>query len=511
MGTARMGRNRSLSDSDVACRQWCQAVITVVVVTLLAVGLPVWLYQAEKEFHEMYEATLETRDSIVELDAQSATAPGGVSVAHLSTDDVRVEGGGVADDEFGVRVEGGARLARETEYCQWQQTSVESCDTCEERGQNQERRTYKCNCRVQYYYTKGWHSYRINSFTFDQPANHHNPQRDPFPSRMMSAPSVNLGKYTVSGALISSMKGHMRSLKWSYDAMPEPPSFFGRIWQRFGYMDSSLYLDVKELQNFASSPAGRRNEFHYIGNGHFYSPYTPSTAGRLFKLFGQFLEGSLLDWQVGDLIPSCNAGDIRVSYRAVVPKTLSVVGEVHPGTSMNTIVHHKTTRGYQFGFLHEGIKDVEQIIAEEINDRKFHLKIARCVMLGWSAFISSLAARMMGFRWQTWLMYIASCLSLAGCITGLTWLVVWGGPFGIGEGYGGRTWAFTSALLLAVSLLMLGWITREVRKLETVARDTGPNSAERSQSTSEFLGFRRDMFDAGRAANSANRKASKAM
>jgi hypothetical protein len=42
----------------------------------------------------------------------------------------------------------------------------------------------------------------------------------------------------------------------------------------------------------------------------------------------QLMEGSLLDWQLGDLLPSCSAGDVRVSYAAMLPTQLSVVGKL---------------------------------------------------------------------------------------------------------------------------------------------------------------------------------------
>lgn len=46
------------------------------------------------------------------------------------------------------------------------------------------------------------------------------------------------------------------------------------------------------------------------------------------QLMAQLMEGSLLDWQLGDLLPSCSAGDVRVSYAAMLPTQLSVVGKL---------------------------------------------------------------------------------------------------------------------------------------------------------------------------------------
>ena len=39
---------------------------------------------------------------------------------------------------------------------------------------------------------------------------------------------------------------------------------------------------------------------------------------RLFRAAVQYLEGSLLDIQLGDFLPSCQAGDIRVHYEVIV-------------------------------------------------------------------------------------------------------------------------------------------------------------------------------------------------
>ncbi len=45
----------------------------------------------------------------------------------------------------------------------------------------------------------------------------------------------------------------------------------------------------------------------------------------------EYIEGSLLDWQLGDLVPACTAGDIRVSYRITDPVEISVIGSAGPG------------------------------------------------------------------------------------------------------------------------------------------------------------------------------------
>eukprot|EP00957_Ditylum_brightwellii_P027492 2078160-Ditylum_brightwellii.AAC.1 len=47
----------------------------------------------------------------------------------------------------------------------------------------------------------------------------------------------------------------------------------------------------------------------------------------MFKYFMQYVEGTLFDWQLGDLMPSCTAGDVRFRYEVQDPAVVSVLGE----------------------------------------------------------------------------------------------------------------------------------------------------------------------------------------
>jgi hypothetical protein len=75
-------------------------------------------------------------------------------------------------------------------------------------------------------------------------------------------------------------------------------------------------FNYRELDGFQSSNAHRNWQFYYTDyNGWFFSPYQESMALSLAKGFGKFLEGSLFDWQFGDLmdtVAGCTAGDVRV-------------------------------------------------------------------------------------------------------------------------------------------------------------------------------------------------------
>lgn len=116
--------------------------------------------------------------------------------------------------------------------------------------------------------------------------------------------------------------------------MPAPSWWQGISAWFGGGKDRTLRLDVNSLASVAAAPpAAQRDNFVYVGDqsgrrGYFFSPYDPSLSEQLLKGFGQYLEGSLLDWQVGDLMPSCTPGDLRVSFDAQAPHKISVLAEV---------------------------------------------------------------------------------------------------------------------------------------------------------------------------------------
>ena len=95
--------------------------------------------------------------------------------------------GTVHDVVLGLCLRGPQAKKRVTEYCQWAEIQHQRCETCTRSvsGKDGSSRTesYRCNCVTSYQYIKQkWRSYRIQSAFFNQPFNHNNPQRDPFPS-----------------------------------------------------------------------------------------------------------------------------------------------------------------------------------------------------------------------------------------------------------------------------------------------------------------------------------------
>jgi hypothetical protein len=71
---------------------------------------------------------------------------------------------------------------------------------------------------VTYVYTLGWRSSQIVSLFFDQPAAHHNPLRDPFPSASVTAGGGRIGAYTIRDATL---------IKQLIGLSPNLPATFG--------------------------------------------------------------------------------------------------------------------------------------------------------------------------------------------------------------------------------------------------------------------------------------------
>jgi len=184
------------------------------------------------------------------------------------------------DPYFNVEVPGAVTLSRNVEYCQWQQHTHETTHKNND-GTETVSRTYT--------YTKYWRPHRINSLFFDQPAAHHNPQRDP----------VHGGSVDSIG--ISSQQGYSIAAPYMKQLKVAP---------------SIISFRPERLQKFVSSPAATVEKFFYTGNnGYFLSKYQPSAAETAMKMAFQYVEGTLLDFQLGDLFSVCDAGDIRVQLR----------------------------------------------------------------------------------------------------------------------------------------------------------------------------------------------------
>jgi len=285
----------------------------------------------------------------------------------------------VGDPAFGISLDHAIKLNRHTQYCQWQEYSRTKCDTCTRKRKGKTER-YDCNCRETYHYVKAWRNHRVSSFIFKQPANHHNPQRDPFPSMSTVSQSVSLGSYNVLPEVSSAVRGVSRSVAWTFNKNPMPRTFFQNIFDGlFGAPPPTRWEDVGSgLANTMGSIATYEHKFLYTNTaeGWFFSAYTAPTWQKLLRGFGQYLEGSLFDWQIGDLYDlynGCTAGDIRVRFSVVDPRTISVIGEARKGQQgqgarAQVGSFHVSAVNFDVGIMHAGEHSAQDMFENETKE-----------------------------------------------------------------------------------------------------------------------------------------------
>ncbi len=236
----------------------------------------------------------------------------------------------VEDTSFGIFLDNSLKLRRQTEYCQWNEFATDQCETCTRSLQAKDGTTstesYSCNCVRQYSYLKNWQSFRINSLLFNQPAAHYNPQRDPYPSSEFASHDAEVGVLQLSPALVNHIRAPDRKVIWTNTAQREPKWYdyiFHPVQRFFGWKDNSRYeYFSRMIVSFRGSVAFLLDNFLYIGDGYFYSPFEASMHMNVLKYFMEWVEGSLFDWQLGDIVHSCQAGDIRVHFSVKVQYAL---------------------------------------------------------------------------------------------------------------------------------------------------------------------------------------------
>jgi Transmembrane protein 43 len=303
----------------------------------------------------------------------------------------------VADLDFGLSFKSALQLNRITEYCQWEELQSTRCSECTDSDGN----TYDCNCVTTYSYVKGWRSFRTPSVLFNRPAAHWNPQRDPFPSRTTTASTVVAdGTIDLAPIVAHKLRSPNRNVVWSPRAAPAPPSALGKL---FSLKDTTRYERIRDLETFDRSPAAvgtatGDDRFFYAGNGGwFYSPYQLSAAEAAMRAAGQLLEGSLFDWEIGNFLSVCTAGDIRVRFSVIDPNSVTAVGRLQlpaPGPvtqqlplliPLQSDLAKQSVREYAFGGTHEGIKTFEEFVADEITDSNSQLIKVRigAILLGY--------------------------------------------------------------------------------------------------------------------------------
>jgi len=393
--------------------------ITLLIATLFLVAIPVLTFIQEGNVGRLLGGFEVVEQNLV--DARKAQQRG--EVVYLEGSSYK---GTVADGDFGFQVEHAINLERRVEYCQWTEIASTIDVKCEE---SPEYASYEdCISTTRFSYMKSWSPIRVNSLLFDQPAAHHNPQRDPFPSmQFTSADTVAFAqtsteefpgmKFHLLPSLLSNAKAPSRPLAFTIGAQR---SRVKGLWNRFtkwlGVRDSARYEDISSLAGTVNYPAAAKG-FTFVGQGgYFYSPFEDTASAKLTKAFFQHLEGSLLDWQFSDLMPSCTAGDIRVRYYVQDPEVISAVGMITDidttDIGMKTAEMFTTTTvqgikeaylgnvpissGKEVGIVHAGSKDPKSLLRDEAENGYLLRFIARALLVPWALLLSKFIGAILG-------------------------------------------------------------------------------------------------------------------
>lgn len=486
MPTYRQGRR--VFTPGMKRKSPCDRLLSVIGVILLVSLPPIAFMMNENRRHEINASLSETLDQGIteipfdivqkknEQEDQTTLKKG--DLVHGTPTYIQST---TADLDMGIKVADSLTLHRKTEYCQWEELQRESCETCTRTERNSDGSTttesYDCNCVTSYDYIKSWKPYRVNSFLFDQPAAHHNPQRDPMPAKTFVSkdavmefsmdgdrhphheqnqqrennkdiPNQEEKQQYESSTTLSTLTAKIvpemfrnqirgarsRIIKWQKGGIPPTPSFFTR-W----IPDRSRYEDTADLfHHQANSKAAREFNFVYVGDGYFFSPYEAQDRySDLFKYFMQYVEGSLFDWQIGDLMPSCQAGDIRVQYSVQDPKYVSILGQVGNKPNVKTKaekdVMEVTVKPFvakndkSVGLVHEGFRTALEMIVSEDKDSFYKACFFRVLLLLWSIGISRVIGKFFGrdVSKANIPTQLAFALSLWCGLTGCTWIYVW--------------------------------------------------------------------------------------
>lgn len=429
------------------------SVLSAIVVLLILLATPFIFISTEVLRYNTYTALSDTLDKkIVEL------SQGVVNRGDLVHGTSSIIESTTSDLDMGITISGALTLSRKTEYCQWQELQREVCQTCTQTvrasdGSTKEE-SFQCDCVTSYSYVKTWRSHRINSLMFDQPAAHHNPMRDPLPSSKFVSQDATMNfsnnkkdsssttKTTSPSALMETayvtpvmleknIRGAIsRPVNWVRGGIPPIPSFWTR-WMP----DRTRYENTLELSHSQpNSYAAQYHDFVYVGDGYFFSPHQAISYENLFQYFMQYVEGSIFDWQIGDIMPSCTAGDVRVWYQVQDPATVSFIGQVGDIQDMLlaaktvTIEPHVMQSGVLIGFVHAGVHSTEEMVIAEDSDSLWQAFMFRMSLLLLSVPLSRLLGAVLGKNISNAkLASQIACVGVVWCgIIGASWMFIWG-------------------------------------------------------------------------------------
>ena len=397
-------------------------------VTSIIIVLPslLFIYMEKTRFETVQALNEVLNGTIVDLTSSANVSAG--DIVHIS-DHISSS---VGDDSLQISIDNALTMERRTEYCQWEEIRTERCETCSrtvrDSDGNSVHEHYDCNCVIQYDYYKSWRPYLINSFFFDQPAAHHNPTRNPLPSSKFISTNAKLGyegklKYEVlidPNILTEKVKGSaFRPVKWIRNGIPPMPS----LWNRW-IPDRSRYENIADLKHFVFHEG---NEFVYVGDGYFFSPYEASKMGNLLNIFGRYLEGSLFDWQIGDLFPSCQAGDIRFRYFVQDPSSVSVLAQIDrvEGGKL-VLIPIRSSSNQTLKMIHSGFIGPYAMIEAEDSESKGMAIFFRFLSLVWSVVVVYRLAYVTEVQFVSFKEKVVASISLWTLFSSLVWMKVWG-------------------------------------------------------------------------------------
>jgi len=425
MPTYRRGRTYFKPGSND--NEGCSGIMSLTLLCVMLLAPPLLVLMAEKS-HYLTFTTLEEMMQLGVHALSSSSKPGDLVHVHIEIDPMAVSS---TDPDMAVTVPGALTLSRNVEYCQWQELKTQSCETCTRtvsaKDSTTSNESYECNCVTQYNYIKSWNSHLIPSIFFDQPGAHHNPQRDPLPPKSftLDQPLIIEDKYAVPPSLFQSAYLPKRHIDWVKGAVPKRPTFLAK-WFTWA-VDTTRYEDLKEIADSRDSLAADEHKFVYVGQGgYFFSPYEPTTFGKLFNLFTQYLEGSLMDWQVGDLMPSCQAGDIRISYYVQDPTEISILAQLQDEATLGMYTSRTTDK--QIALIQEGERTVDEMVHVAVSNSERETWIFRALLVLWSLFAVKLVATYLGrdMDASSWSVYLAGTASCYFAVLSGVWIVTWG-------------------------------------------------------------------------------------
>jgi len=260
----------------------------------------------------------------------------------------------VYDIDFGIHHDA-LTLKRQTEYCQWKQFSHKRCDSNNK------------NCRKYYSYIKSWTNNIVPSMFFNQPFNHYNPIRDPFPSGIFYSPETTFktGKHHIDVNLEMNLLPNIRA-----------------PFKQIKYSTLPIAFNI--------SDARKNHNFKYIGDGYFYSKYKEEINLNVLRMIGMFHEDTLFDLQIGDLMNSCTPGDIRVRFHIQQPNVISVIGVVTESNkkSIHLEAIPEIFNEGTIGSIYGGNISVDEFINNEIVESRQRTYLTRLLLVIWAFYVT---------------------------------------------------------------------------------------------------------------------------